>query len=245
MNNRQQRTLEAFNRALIYFGEHQITPEPPLLTELCDALRSTIHRAEELRQDQASAAYDMKPLVDQRKEKLRRGRMMVLARLGGPYFRHSPMEPLLQVPHKKSNAQQVAEAALGLAEAFEEHRELLVAAGLSAEFLDEMRREAQDLRLSARRSDSARNRRSLATRDLAEELAKGMMILDQLEGLVLAHHWNNKHTMRYWQQWRRVPRRMGRPRIRKGTARSKRAFTAPVGHDNPALDAAAFDGDTS
>jgi hypothetical protein len=211
MNNRQERTVHAFSRALIYLDLHPIIPEPPLLMELRHALQGVIHRVEELGQDQAAATYDMKPQVDYRKNILRRGRMMILVRLGAPYFRHSEMEALLQVPHKKSNAQQVAEAALRLADAFEEHRELLAAAGLPPTFLEEMRREAHDLELSARRSATARNRRSLATRDIADELSKGMTIVDQIEGLVMAHHQSDHRSMGLWRQTRRVPKRQGRP----------------------------------
>ena len=214
MNNRQQRTIQAFQRALIYVDQNPITPEPPLLTELRHALQGEIDRVEELRQDQARATKDMKPQVEYRKNILRRDRMMILARLGGPYFRHTPMEALLQVPHKKANAQEVAEAALRLADAFEEHRELLAAAGLPPTFLGEMRREAHDLELSARRSATARNRRSIATRDIAEELSKGMAIVDQIEGLVMAHHRSDYRTMSLWRQSRRVPKRQGRPRNR-------------------------------
>ena len=216
MNDRQLRTVEAFEKSLLFFESHPIKPEPPLLVRLRASLEGTMKRVEELRRAQNAAEWDMKGRVERRKDKLRRDRMMVLARLGKPEVRNTAMELVLQVPHKKASAQEVAEAALRMADAFEEHRQLIVDAGKPASFLDEMRREGHDLQLSERRSGTARGRRSHATRDLAEELSAGMEILDQLEGLVLAHHGSDHAAMKYWKQWRRVPKKKGRPRKRGG-----------------------------
>lgn len=77
--------------------------------------------------------------------------MRVLARIGAPEFKKGPMVLALEVPRKTANAREVVAAALKMADAFEEHR-LIMDAGKGAGFLDEMRREAHDLQLSARRS---------------------------------------------------------------------------------------------
>lgn len=214
MNDRQERTIEAFQRALLFFDIHPITPEPPLLLKLRASLTGVVRQVNQLQLAQMEAERDMKAQVERRKEKLRRDRMMVLKRIAGKEFRNTPIELLLQVPHKTANAQEVAQAALRFADAFEDHRQMIIDAGKPADFLDQMRSEGHDLQLSERRSGTARSRRSHATRDIADELSNGMDIVDRLEGLVLAHHGSNHKAMQYWKQWRRVPKRRGRPRRR-------------------------------
>ena len=214
MNDRQHRTVEAFTRSDIYFDQHPIDPEPPLLARLRAELRGVVTSTAQATQAQMAAEREMTAQVERRKEQLRRERMMVLARLCGKYLRNTPEELVLKVPHKSANAGEVAEAALRLADAMEPHRDYIVEAGKPADFLDQMRREAHELQLSARRSGTARNRRSQATRDIADAIAKGMGILDQLEGLVMAHHGADRRKVEYWRRWRRVSKKKGRPRER-------------------------------
>lgn len=217
MNDRQKRTIDAFRRVLIHFELYPPSRQPPLFIESRASLSASIQRIEELRRAQADAEWDMKGNVEHRKQVLRSDRMMPLRRIGMKKLKFSPAEGALQVPHKREDAQTVAAAALRLADAMEPFPDLLGKAGHPPDFLSQMRREAHDLQLSARRSETARNRRSLATRDLAEELSKGMETLTEIEGMVMTLYGSDKQRMAQWKDLRRVHKRMGRPRRQRSS----------------------------
>ena len=217
MNDRQKRTVETFRRVLIHFELYPPATQPPLFVDACASLTASIQRIEELARAQADAEWDMKGNVERRKDVLRTSRMRPLKRIGAKKLKFSPAEGALQVPHKRADAQTVAAAALRMADAMEPFPELIEAAGHPPDFLAQMRREAHDLQLSARRSESARNRRSLATTDLAREVAEGMETLTELEGLVMTLYGTDKQRMAQWKDLRRVRKRMGRPRRRKSS----------------------------
>lgn len=225
MNDRQKRTIEAFRRILVHFELYPPDRQPPLFLEARASLSASIQRIEELKRAQEAAERDMKGNVEHRKQVLRSDRMMPLKRIGAKKLKFSPAEGALQVPHKRENAQTIAAAALRMADAMEPFPELLEAAGHPPDFLAQMRREAHDLQLSDRRSESARNRRSLATRDLAEEVERGMETLTEIEGLVMTLYGSDKQRMAQWKDLRRVHKRIGRPRRRKSS-----------GDDPPAAD---------
>lgn len=169
MDNRQARTIGTFHQVLDYLTDHPITPEPPLLADARTSLIASIHRIDQLQRAQMTAERDMKGNVEHRRDALRRERMLPLKRIAARHLKFTAAEAALKVPHKREDSRTVADAALRMADALEPHPELLDAAALPSDFLAKMRREAHDLALTARRSVTARNRRSLATRDMAAE----------------------------------------------------------------------------
>lgn len=215
MNDRQKRTVAALQQVLIYFEVHPLAAEPPLLARSRESLQRTIDQVRALSVRQLTALEEMNGHVEHYKQALREGRMMKLKRIGTKRLRNLVSPDALRIPHKRENAPAVAEAALRMATVFEPYPDLLADAGLPPDFLAAMRQEAHDLKLSARRSETARNHRSLATRDIAGLLDEAMDTVTIIEGLVMEHYGTDKGTMRTWKQFRRVQKRKGRPRTRK------------------------------
>jgi hypothetical protein len=102
MDNRQQRTLESFERDLVFLDQHPITPEPPLLAAMRKSLRASITRLRSLANEQRSAKDSISGRVDFRVRKLRRDAMMPLVRISKPLLAFAPgVEAALRVPHAR------------------------------------------------------------------------------------------------------------------------------------------------
>ena len=230
MDNRQQRTLLAFEKILIFCDQHPVNPEPPLLTGMRKSLRASIARIESFRSDQYDATRAMDGSVALRVRKLRRDKMMPLVRIAKPLLAFAPgVERSLRVPHARSDALTVATAALKMADAIAPHAKLLASAGYSKDFVRDFRAEARALALVARNADRARVSRSKATASIATEFKKAMQTVTVLEGLVMLHIGSNKSKVDHWKNRRRVSARMGRPkqRAKRLLGTSDAAATAP------------------
>ena len=215
MENRQQRTLESFQRDLVFVDQHPITPEPPLLAGMRKSLQASITRIHDLYLQQHHAKNAISGNVARRVRKLRRDWMMPLLRIAQPLLRFAPgVDAALRVPHARSDAHSVAMAALKMADALAPHSKLLSSAGCSKEYMRQFRQEARDLALVTKSSQSARERRAKATSALAEEFKKAKKTVTVIEGLVMLHHGTDSTWAKHWKDRRRVSKRMGRPRTR-------------------------------
>ncbi len=216
MNDYQYREIQRGEHTLGFFAIHPVVPEPQALTEARVELRGCLDRATQLGVDQLVATRQRNGNVEGRKDKLRRDYMMMLKRVAAKPLEHLVPADVFAIPHKRDSARTVAEAALRIAEALEPHPVLLANAGLKPDLLKNMRHQAHELALVERRTGSARNRLSTATADLAAELKRAAEIVITIEGLMMAHCGSDKQQMKYWNRWRRVPKRKGRPPKRKG-----------------------------
>ncbi|HJQ22009.1 MAG TPA: hypothetical protein VJ867_16815 [Gemmatimonadaceae bacterium] len=212
MQQRQQRTLVAFQNVLGFLKEHPLRPEPPLLASMRRSLEATTHRIQALSNSQLQATLDISGDVRERVKELRRLYMMPLARVAARRLAYSgDAERALRVPHARDDAFTVATAALRMADALIPHQRLLSSAGCSREFLREFRRKARELALTSRTAMKARQRRTDATSSLAKEFEKGMETLLVIEGLIMMHGGNVSE----WKQTRKVRRPIGRPRKKR------------------------------
>lgn len=183
MDNRQQRTLESFQRDLVFIVQHPITPEPPLLVAMRKSLRASIARINSLATEQRSAKDSISGQVDARVRKLRRDHMMPLMRIAKPLLAFAPgVEAALRVPHARSDAYTVAVTALRMADAVAPHAKLLLSAGYSKDYLKQFRHEARQLALVVKSTESARIRRSKATATIAAEFEKAKKTVTVIEG---------------------------------------------------------------
>ena len=213
MDNRQQRTMHSFVHVLVFLERHPVSPTPPLLAGMRNALDATVARLEKLSGAQHHSRGMVGARVDQRRLALRRERMMPLVRIAKPLLNFAPgAEAALRVPHARADARTVAAAALRMADALEPHKKLLIAAGCSADFLKEIRHEARELALAAKLNRESRERLSTTTAAIASELKKGMKTVQVIEGMVMLHFGKEPGTIRLWRNRRRITARIGRPK---------------------------------
>ena len=123
------------------------------------------------------------------------------------------------MPHARADALTVAGAALRMCAALAPHQKLLAEAGCTKEYMQKFHQEAKELALSATNTQSARQRRSQATAEIAAELSKTMETLAIIEGIVMMYAAGDKNAISHWKQVRRVQRRIGRPKVRGKAAR--------------------------
>lgn len=209
MDQRQQRTIEAFERVLLYLEQEKVEPAPPMLTQKQKELAESVKRLH---------ALGMKHLPERRarvrdlSQQLRRERMIPLARLMKRVLAFAPgLERVLRVPHARADSMTVATAALEMAKFLEPHGALLAAAGLPATTAAELRSDAEQLATTLRGADEARERRGRVTREIAAEMKAAMATLGVIDGLMLVHLTGSPTLQRHWKNRRKVGKRMGRP----------------------------------
>ena len=216
MEDRQQRKLQALRDVVQDLATSPLKPEPPLMTAKLKSLRATIKRIEMLRDQQYQATMDMQARTELQKGELRTKLMIPLSRFGRAHFRNvARLERVFQVPHASESALVVAKAAIAMADALAPHAKTVIAAGADRDMLKRLRTDGRALALIAKRSEGARNRRSIATAELAEAFEKGKDLVDGLEGMVLLRHAGDKTRVALWRNARRVSARKGRPRKRR------------------------------
>ena len=216
MDNRQMRTMTAFDNVMLYLEQHPIKPEPPLLSGMRRKLEASIRRIRSLEADQHQAKLATTGSVEDRRRKLRRERMMPVVRIAKPLLAYAPgVQAALRVPHARADASTVVDSALRMVEVLSKHAKLVKSAGFPKQFLAEFRQEAQDLRFVARNSDKARQRRTVATAAMTVEFKKAMQALQVIEGLVMLHTNSHSSAFKLWRSRRRVSARIGRPKRRR------------------------------
>lgn len=211
MHERQEQIAEVFMSALEYFEQNPIEPEPPLLAGKRRQLQETLRRIRECSDIQVTASVDDVGKLEGRRKHLREKRMLPLKQIAKGQLLFAPgADAALRVPHARASAQVVAAAAMRMADALMPHSRLLSSAGVSKDFLRQMRHEARGLALTTRENAASRDRRRKATASLAAEVKKGLAILAVLEGIVMLHAAPN--DVREWRDTRRIPKKIGRPR---------------------------------
>lgn len=216
MENRQERTVAAHKRVVMHADDSGINPIPPLLLKTRTKLQGCIDRIQIFRQQQHSAALAVKgPRPSDASWKLRREKMMPLVRIVRPLRKYAPgVERVMSVPHARSDAVTVANAAREMAKVLKPHQRLLKSAGLPDDFLAEMRREAEVLAASVKRSEKVRRVRSAATAAIARELKEAKKHVTVIEGILMFHQ-KDETKLSMWKSDRRVGARIGRPKRKK------------------------------
>ncbi len=214
MENRQQRTIQMFERVLEYLKRDPVEPEPPLLASMKDSLRTTIARLYELQREQHSATIGTEErAVTNLRQRMRRQTLMPLVRIAKPLLAFAPgTEQVLRVPHARADTATVAACALEVAKVLEPHADFLASAGFGDEFIAELTARAEYLAAASARADEARQRRARATLAIREQIAEGMRTVTVIEGIVMAH--GPRRKLSFWREMRRVQARLGRPRER-------------------------------
>jgi hypothetical protein len=221
MDNRQQRMLVALSTTHYLSGLPDIGPQPPLFNRVRTQLGESISRIQAHQQTQMAAASTLtgEAPLDHLRKRIRRDRMMPLIKVAKPLLKFAPgTAAALRVPHARASSTEVATAAIQLFEALKRHHKLLASAGYPKDFLLEMRKEADVIAQTVKRSDKARQKRAHATASLAEEFKKAMGYVSVMEG-ILAPRFAKDAVLRVrWHVARRVKARQGRPKKRRGDA---------------------------
>jgi hypothetical protein len=214
MDNRQRRTVQTFDRILIYLQQHPVQPEPPLLTRMKHSLAGSIARVRELEQQQITAnrgigATDVRGM----RLRMRRQVLMPLVRIAKPLLRFAPgTGHVLRVPHARADTATIATHALDLAKALTPHAKLLTSAGYPKDFLAQFTKEARELAAVTAGRDKARQRRSRATAAIRQEIKKAMGTVSVIEGILMTRiPPSDRISMDVWRGARRVQGRAGRP----------------------------------
>ena len=209
MDQRQLRTVETFERVLLYLTQEKVEPAPPLLTQKQKELADSVARLHALH---VQHLPEPRARVRDLSQQLRRDRMIPLARLMKRVLAFAPgVERVLRVPHARADAMTVATAAIEMAKFLEPHAALLASAGLPATTAAELRTDAERLAASLRGADESREQRSRVTREIAAEMKAAMATLGVIDGLMLVHFTGSPVKQKHWKSRRKVGKRMGRP----------------------------------
>ncbi len=214
MDNRQQRTIETFERILLYLERHPIEPEPPLLTRMKQSLTTSVARLHELRLQQHQANLGLSgETVQIMRQHMRRDLLMPLVRIAKPLLKFAPgTGHVLRVPHARADTATIATHALDMAKALTPHAKLLTSAGYPKDFISELTKEARRLAALTTAADKTRQRRSRATAAIRQEIKKAMGTVSVIEGILMPRlSPRDRVGPGEWRQARRVQGRAGRP----------------------------------
>jgi len=215
MENREERTLESFERVLDYLRRHPVRPEPPLLTRMRTELEGSVSRLRELAVDQSTRLMIM-PVrqLHARRQALRVERMMPLVRIAKPLLRFAPgSERYLRVPHARTDTLTLAKHAQQMARVLAPHWKLLADAGFTRTFVKDFRQEAVDLAKDADAWGKVRHTRSRATAGIKSEFRKAKKAVTVIEGILMNRDPDLRNNAD-WRSARRVHARIGRPKRR-------------------------------
>lgn len=217
MDQRQLRTVQTFERILLFFKQEKVEPEPPLLAQKQLELAESVARLHELHVKHEPRKRNR---VRDLSQQLRRERMIPMARLMKRLLAFAPgVERVLRVPHARADALTIATAALEMAKVMEPHMALLLSAGVSPTSAADLRAEAERLALTLKGADEARELRGQLTREIAEEMKSAMATLEVIDGMMVVHYARNPVLLKHWKHRRKVGKRMGRPPQRMGRRR--------------------------
>ena len=211
MHERQQRVVMDYEHLLRHFEKYPIVPEPPLLAGKRRQLADTLERIKACENIQAKAPVHEFSNLEFRRKDLRERRMLPLRHLAKGELLFAPgSEAALRVPHARASARAVSAAAVRMADALMPHVKVLRAAGVSKDFLLQMRQEAHALALSLKQNAEKRKRRTEATATIASEIRKARSIVATLDGLVMLNA--TAEAQKEWRGARRPSKKVGRPR---------------------------------
>ena len=210
MQERQERTAERFRFGVSFFERHPIPNAPRLLDGMRNQLQQSLARIEDAARVHRNFPVDGHARVEHRRDALRKRKLIPLRRLALPLFTKVPgARTALQVPPAHASAAMVAAAAHRMADFLLPKSGFLRSAGITKDFLRELKQEARTLALSTRELEDARRRRALATRTVKSEITRGLGALSTLEGLIALHA---PDQLSSWKNITGVSKKLGRPR---------------------------------
>jgi hypothetical protein len=151
------------------------------------------------------------------KSTLRTRHLLPITRRGRLVLKGYPgIEESLRLPHARADVKTHVAATRRIVKTLRPHSAAMIDAGFHKGFLTECERAARAMAERNDSPDTNRNRRSLATRSLAEAIRKGRDIIDVIDSHVNAELAHDNLLLGRWRYAKRVPGRMGRPRKRRG-----------------------------
>ena len=224
MNTRQDRLLRSVNDSVAALEDprfHTATIKP-LYAELdraakvlWDLYQTQQHNTVILRGDGAT--------VTQLKIHLRKKHLLPISRRAKLLLKGYPgIEESVRIPHQRASVEAHVAATKRMVKALRPHAGEFVAAGLRKDFLVECERAAHALKKRDATPDTARSRRSRATRSIPEALRDARQIIASIDAHVNAELNEDVTLMAMWSAAKRVPARMGRPpKTRRNRGRDK------------------------
>lgn len=141
---------------------------------------------------------------------LLRDHMAPIARIARAELPQTPGIEPLRMPRGRPTVEKLAAAATGMAQTAEPFAEVFISAGLSADFIAQLRGAADALLLSLSERSQNRGRSKGATTGLKAKLSAGRKIVHVLDAFVKSAAKDDAALLTNWNMVKRVPKVMGR-----------------------------------
>jgi len=200
-----------------------VLSNPCFHTATIKPLRADLDRAvktiAELYAAQDNAALELRGdglSVAALKVQLRKKHLLPISRRAKLLLRGYPgIEESVRIPHKRGSVQMHVDATKRMTKALRPHAREFIAVGFGKSFLVDCERAARLLKERDANPDTARSRRSRATRSLPDALRDGRAIIASIDAHVNAELGDDSSILAVWRGAKRVPARMGRPPKRR------------------------------
>jgi hypothetical protein len=141
---------------------------------------------------------------------LLRDHMAKISSIAHAEFPRTPEFEPLRMPRGRPSPQKLRAAASGMAQTAHAHAEVFVAAGLPADFIDQLNAAADAMIASLGERSQSRGRRTGATSGLKEKLSAGRKIVKVLDAFVTSALKDDLSLLANWKVVKRVQRVTGR-----------------------------------
>ena len=187
MDKYQKHTLQGFRRVRDFLRRNAVTIRVGKPDAQIDALASVIDRltAYSVEQDtRTRLARSGTSTLARQVRQLRREYMGPISRLGRTLAPNdSALHRALTIP-RKSDAEGTIAAALGMADAAEPQKAAFVAGGFSADFAEQLRQAARELKTTIDERARDVGRRNASTVGVKEEISRGRAVIALLDSMI-------------------------------------------------------------
>jgi hypothetical protein len=222
MNTRQARAIKSAENIL---GFLKITkPLTPRLESARADLEVALERFKETSQRQHNAVtsrFADSAHARSLGRQLRVKHLVPISRRGKLLLKGLPgIEESLRVPTARAHADELLQAAEQIFNAVRLHAEPFYEDKFPRSFLRELEQAAKALHKAITTPDTFRSRSARSTLDLREEIRHVRSICASIDGLMRAEFYGEPTAVRYWEERKRIPGRIGRPKGKKAAPRA-------------------------
>jgi hypothetical protein len=219
VNQRQERSLNAYRGALAFVSQRPLAFAPEL-SHLCERLDATVEAIDDAAGKQQLRGGKLLGVARRRLVQIRHKHMLPLVRLTRRLFSGEPsIQEALKVPHKRASTDDLFAASASILKTLGAQRKFLSESGVDAGRIDRLREETRQAKQLFAAANARTPESAIATRRLSALFAEARADFAAIDGLVTLAC--KPEELIAWRTSTRVGKRMGRPRKKQRRRKSK------------------------
>jgi len=213
VNQRQERSLNAYRGALTFVAERPLAFAPEL-SHLCERLSASVEAIDDAAGKQQLRGGKLLGEARRRLDQIRQKHMLPLGRLTRRLFSGEPrIRSALKVPHKRASTEELFAASASIVKTLGSQRKFLSESRVDPGRIDRLREETRQAKQLFVAANVRTPESAIATRRLSALFVEARADFAAIDGLVTLAC--KPEELIAWRTMTRVGKRMGRPRKQK------------------------------